>query len=89
MSEHFCHALGCSVRVAPRLLMCPRHWRMVPTDLQQDVCREYRPGQERDKEPSPEYIRAAYAALCAVADQEGVPVPRWLRVSESRELVMR
>jgi len=56
--------------VAPSLLMCPRHWRMVPRPLQQAVWASYRPGQERDKSPSRLYLFHAKAAIDAVAAKE-------------------
>lgn len=69
-SPHVCHAEGCAVRVPPRLLMCRDHWRMVPAPLQRRVWATYRPGQEVDKRPSPEYLAAARAAIDAVAELE-------------------
>lgn len=69
---HTCHARGCSTEVPPRLLMCLKHWRMVPKDMQKAVWRAYRPGQEVDKNPSPQYLRVAGAAINAVAEKEGL-----------------
>lgn len=66
MADHLCHAVGCLRQVEPKLLMCPAHWRMVPRELQRGVWAHYRPGQERDKAPSLEYVRAARAAVEAV-----------------------
>jgi hypothetical protein len=63
---HYCHARRCQVVVEPRLLMCPRHWRMVPRPLQAAVWQHYRAGQERDKLPSDAYRAAALAAVAAV-----------------------
>jgi hypothetical protein len=54
------------------MLMCYKHWRMVPKALQQRVWATYRPGQEVTKDPSPEYLVAALAAVDAVADKEGI-----------------
>jgi len=68
--HHHCHARGCVRRVPPKLLMCPGHWRMVPTPLRAEIWRTYRPGQEVDKRPSAEYLAAARAAIDAVADLE-------------------
>jgi hypothetical protein len=68
--EHLCHAEGCALAVPPRLLMCKRHWRLVPRKLQQDVLREYRPGQETDKRPSEAYLVVMRAAIDAVASRE-------------------
>lgn len=68
---HLCHALACPVEAPPKLLMCRRHWFMVPKPLQAEVWRCYRPGQERTKDPSSEYLLAAHKAVVAVAVREG------------------
>lgn len=67
---HVCHADGCKVAVPPSMLMCLRHWRMVPRALQSAVWRTYRNGQEIDKRPSPAYMIARRAAVQAVAEKE-------------------
>lgn len=69
--SHRCHAEGCNVEVPPKMLMCLRHWRMVPKKLQQDVWRTYVPGQENRKDPTDEYMKAHRAAIAAVAAKEG------------------
>lgn len=66
MSEHLCHIPGCTTAVAPRLLMCAPHWRMVPRPLQAAVWASYRTGQEVDKQPSEAWHKAAEAAIAAV-----------------------
>ena len=68
---HECHAIGCKVAVPPKMLMCLRHWRMVPRPLQQRVWETYRPGQEATKDPSQEYMTEHLAAVAAVAQAEG------------------
>ncbi len=78
LTTHFCHAMECEVPVDPRLLMCARHWEMVPKPLKQQVYRTYRKGPERDKSPSPEYVRAARAAIVAVEQAQGCRVPWWV-----------
>lgn len=70
MTPHTCHARGCTVTVPPRMFMCLRHWRMVPKAMQSAIWATYRPGQERTKDPSPEYLDATTAAVNAVADKE-------------------
>lgn len=65
--EHRCHARGCAMKVAPEMLMCRRHWGMVPRRLQLAVWHAYRPGQCDDKRPSREWLGAADAAIEAVA----------------------
>jgi len=72
MSEHFCHAKACEVVVPPKRLMCKRHWFMVPADLRTEVWREYRPGQEADKEPTAAYLEAARKAIVAVQATEEI-----------------
>lgn len=73
MSRHICHAINCETPCPPRHLMCARHWRMVPRNLQLDVWAMYEPGQETTKTPTPEYLDAAIAAINAVATKEGRP----------------
>lgn len=70
MTVHRCHAKGCPVPCAPELLMCSRHWNMVPFDLQQQVWRTYRPGQCDDKQPSAEWHVAADKAIAHVHEKE-------------------
>lgn len=72
---HFCHADGCTVLVAPRFLMCPRHWRMVPPDIQRAIWSAYVPGQEIRKNPTAEYMAAFEMAVNAVATAENRPLP--------------
>jgi hypothetical protein len=43
---------------------------MVPKDIQRRVWSHYRPGQCDDKNPTPEWHRAADMAICAVAHAE-------------------
>jgi hypothetical protein len=71
--RHTCHANGCNNSVPPRMLMCLRHWRMVPRPLQQAVWATYVPGQEIRKDPTGNYLDAARAAINAVAERERAP----------------
>lgn len=64
--SHHCHAKKCKVPVKPELLMCYKHWKMVPKDIQNRVWKYYRPGQCDDKDPSKEWLDAADAAIDAV-----------------------
>ena len=68
---HRCHAKGCTREVPPSMLMCRKHWFMVPKALRDEVWRTYRRGQEVTKDPSREYLDAADAAIKYVATQEG------------------
>lgn len=58
---HHCHWPGCTVEVKPALWGCLRHWRMLPAALRSRIWACYRPGQERDKRPSREYVETARA----------------------------
>lgn len=69
--SHVCHADGCNVPVPPSMLMCKKHWYMVPKDIRDAVWREYVPGQEVSKTPSENYMRAYRKAVNAVAAKEG------------------
>ena len=83
---HACHALGCDTPVAPRFLMCMAHWRLVPATAKADVYATYRPGQERDKQPSAAYLQAAAVAVILVAKQTGQPIPPiWARLAAGKE----
>lgn len=71
VDAHTCHAEGCVVHVPPRLLMCARHWRMVPKRLRDALWAVYVPGQEDRKDPTGEYITVARQCIDAVAVTEG------------------
>jgi hypothetical protein len=68
---HHCHARGCTIAVKPELLMCARHWRLVPRRVQREVWATYRRGQCDDMKPSEAWHVAADAAIGWVATQEG------------------
>jgi hypothetical protein len=69
--KHVCHATGCNVPVPPAMLMCRKHWFMVPKPIQNEVWRAYRPGQEVTKDPSEDYMRAYQRAVASVEQREG------------------
>jgi hypothetical protein len=58
-----CAAEGCKEKVARHLLMCRRHWAMVPRTLQRDVYRTWTNGGVGD------YLKARQAAIDSVRDQ--------------------
>lgn len=58
------------MEVPPKLLMCAKHWKMVPFPLQQLVWKHYRRGQEIDKNPSAQYLEVMRKAIEAVAAEE-------------------
>lgn len=88
-AAHHCHATGCAKAVPPELLMCARHWRMVPRNLQTPVWSNYRVGQCDDKRPSARWLEAAKAAIAFVAETEASqadanPMPK---VAHQMELI--
>ncbi len=70
--SHRCHAEDCKVEVPPKMLMCLRHWRMVPRALQNAIWEHYRAGQEVDKRPTKEYMIVQKCAVLYVGIKEGV-----------------
>lgn len=64
---HTCHVPGCDIPASLNMLMCKTHWRQVPGLLRGAVWAAYRPGQEKDKTPSREWVRAARAAINSVS----------------------
>ena len=69
--SHVCHATRCKISVPPAMLMCKRHWFMVPKRIRDEVWRTYRTGQEVDKNPSETYMVAYRKAVNAVDQKEG------------------
>lgn len=62
--NHICHAPGCIIFVPPRMFMCKPHWFSLPKKIRNAIWREYRPGQEIDKDPSFRYL-AVQQLACA------------------------
>jgi hypothetical protein len=61
--------------IEPKMLMCIRHWKMLPKPLQALVWHHYRIDQEIDKKPSLEYITVAFVSVSCVALAEGRDLP--------------
>ncbi len=68
--SHTCHAIDCSRKVPPKMLMCRRHWFMVDKPLRDKVWETYIVGQEVTKDPTSEYLKAAQAAIACVRRKE-------------------
>jgi hypothetical protein len=68
--RHRCHAPNCTVPVHPKMHMCKKHWYMLPRALRAEIWRTYRPGQERDKMPSAEYMEAVRKTTAFIAASE-------------------
>lgn len=73
--RHTCHARRCD-RVVPRsMLMCRKHWAMVPASLKQQVLVHYQTGQELGQvRPSVAYLKAAGDAIESVERSRQVPL---------------
>jgi hypothetical protein len=78
---HKCHAVGCQKVIPPRLLMCLKHWRMVPKEMQADIWKTYVPGQEVTKTPTNEYLKAQQRAVAVVLIEErGIPIEEAIKI---------
>lgn len=68
---HTCHAKNCKVVTPPKMLMCRRHWYLVPKALRDRVWATYQTGQEVGRvRPSREYFAAVREAIDAVEQAE-------------------
>jgi hypothetical protein len=61
--NHTCHAPGCNRLVPPNMWGCKPHWFALPERIRNAIWREYRPGQELDKDPSLRYLAVQRLAL--------------------------
>lgn len=69
---HTCHATGCVRPVPPKMFMCKSHWFELPVSDRNEIWRLYRPGQEVDKNPSPDYLVAANRIIKEQAIRAGL-----------------
>lgn len=67
---HTCHWPGCKKKCPPTFWGCREHWFMLPNEFRQAIWKHYRPGQEQDKKPSPDYVRIALAVQKWIRDNE-------------------
>ena len=65
--NHHCHWPGCPKQVPPAMWGCREHWYKLPVKLRNKIWKVYRPGQEKDMQPSEEYL--------AVAEE----IQKWIR----------
>lgn len=68
IDSHACPIEGCERRVPDYQLMCPRHWRAVPVDIQRLLYRAWDRGRGRGTE---EHIEAMDAAIHAAEVDAG------------------
>ena len=66
---HECMATECSIQVADNMLMCGKHWRMVPREVQNRVYDTYRRGLKIFQDA--ERFSAVKDAVTAVETREG------------------
>lgn len=64
---HTCHAHGCTRAVSPAMWGCKMHWFSLPKKIRDAVWREYRSGQEIDKQPSLRYLAVQRLAVAHTA----------------------
>jgi hypothetical protein len=76
--RHHCHWPGCTVEVVPQFWGCLTHWYTLPEPIRHDIWRHYRRGQEKNKNPSRAYIRAAQRARDWIYDHypDALPQPQ-------------
>lgn len=67
---HKCHARNCPTNIKSTLLMCAKHWKMVPKEIQDEIYNTYRKGQCTTKTPSREWHSAANKAIKYVFETE-------------------
>jgi len=65
--SHLCHAHGCQKPVPPSMLFCRPHWFKLRAITRNAIWREYRPGQEVDKNPSRRYMAVQRLAVAESA----------------------
>lgn len=69
--DHHCHARNCHVPVPRAMLMCKKHWFMVPREIRNLVWMYYQPGQEEGRAtPSRTWHDAADRAIAHVFQKE-------------------
>jgi hypothetical protein len=71
MPVSHCRAVCCKKRIPSRLLMCKRHWDLVPKPLRRALWSTYRTGENRSEAPSRAYLGLVSDAVAAVARLEG------------------
>lgn len=66
-----CAAVGCGAKISPQLLMCRKHWFIVPKSIRDRVWANYVRGQEKRLDATDAYMAAYHEAVAAVARREG------------------
>jgi hypothetical protein len=63
VTEHTCHAHGCTTPVPPKMFMCKPHWSKLRKRTQAAIWAEYTPGQENRKDPTARYLAVQQYAV--------------------------
>lgn len=81
MSTRRCHATGCDRKISNSMFMCREHWFALPKGLRDEIWHHYRPGQERLKNPSRAYVKAARRAVEWLEEKQKTAAPRpwWMK----------
>ncbi len=84
--KHTCHWPSCKKAVPPRMWGCKSHWFELPKSIRDAIWKHYVPGQEKTKNPSPEYLRIADIAQrwCRAYDELDT-VPDGLAIELSKQ----
>jgi hypothetical protein len=69
--KHVCHAPECHIEIPRSMLMCKKHWVMVPLPIQKRVYKHFRVEQLRNEKPTIDWMWAASDAQTAVAHKLG------------------
>lgn len=64
--SHHCHG-GCGKQCPPAMWGCKACWFGLPKVIRDEIWATYRPGQEADMTPSPEYLASAEKAQSFLA----------------------
>lgn len=73
---HPCHATSCPREVPAGMLMCRRHWRMVPLALQREIPRLWDRHRLTGAKLPVRYFAAVREAVASVARQEAAARPQ-------------
>jgi len=71
MRAHKCRAKDCTLIVPGHILMCRRHWFMVPAPVRAIVLAEWSKVQSGDMKLTNEYLMAVWGAQLHVLAREG------------------
>lgn len=86
--RHTCHWPGCEKVVPPAMWGCKKHWYRLPQHIRSRIWNAFRPGQEKSKTPSAEYVAAAREAQDWIKQYEEARKPQqtlFERMSEAQK----